>query len=443
MASATASHPITLIIDGPALISGLFLPAGGYWGIAGLGCGTGFFVKSGTNNDGIHNGPPNAAIPSNPGPPVPARGMNVTLSNFTLNGNQGNGFDGDSTTGDPRGVYASAWYFGINLMNLTNITIENLAVVNTPSFHIRLSNVGNVAVSGCVFRTLGVNHDGVHFDGPANDITISNCDFTMGDDAIALNCPEGYMGNISRVAVTNCTFKSFTLMRLYTINGSWDPYKFNIDTVTVSDCSGTLEITGFQIGQGSGSNPNSVTGVTISNCTLKAPSAVDVSANFGTVVLNNVTLTPYVDYWQAPGLAFVRSSPLYGAMTYVGSSLSLNNCAVSPGGNLNVPALILQNNSTIANLTFNGFATRAQELIDVLSGSLGQVVISALDSSHIGAPVSSGGFSSIGSVSGSGVLATGWQFPDTVMANEVPYISASSDSPSIKVGGVVEPYLGS
>jgi hypothetical protein len=71
MAGATADNPITLIIDGSALISGLFLPAAGHWSIAGLGCGTGFFVKKGTNNDGIHNGPPNAAIPFDPGPPAP------------------------------------------------------------------------------------------------------------------------------------------------------------------------------------------------------------------------------------------------------------------------------------------------------------------------------------------------------------------------------------
>ena len=51
MAGATVDNPITLVIDGSALISGLFLPAGGYWNIAGLGCGTGFFVKPGTNND--------------------------------------------------------------------------------------------------------------------------------------------------------------------------------------------------------------------------------------------------------------------------------------------------------------------------------------------------------------------------------------------------------
>src|SRR5580693_9833080 len=99
MAGATADHPITLIIDGSALISGLFLPAGGYWSIAGLGCGTGFFLTTGTNNDAIHNGPPNAAVPFDPGPPAPARGMKVSLSNFTVNGNQGDGRDGDSTSG--------------------------------------------------------------------------------------------------------------------------------------------------------------------------------------------------------------------------------------------------------------------------------------------------------------------------------------------------------
>jgi hypothetical protein len=218
MAGATAENPITLIIDGSALISGLFLPAGGYWSIAGLGCGTGFFVKTGTNNDGIHNGEPAAALATNPGPPAPSRGCNVSLSNFTLNGNQGNGGDGDSTSGSYQGTKVT-WYFGIDLINLNNITIQNVVVVNVPSFHIRLSNVGNVTVSGCVFKSKRLSTDGLHFDGPANDITISKCDFTTGDDSIALNCPEGYTGNISRVTVTDCTFNSLSLMRLYTTGG--------------------------------------------------------------------------------------------------------------------------------------------------------------------------------------------------------------------------------
>ena len=446
MAAASASNPITLIIDGSALVSGLFLPAGGHWVIAGLGCGTGFFIKSGTNNDGIHNGGPNAAIPSDPGPPAPPRGSSVSLSNFTLNGNQGNGHKGDSTTGMPQGS-TTGWYFGINLMNLNNITIDNVVVVNTPAYHIRLSNVGNVNISGCVLRSTGVNTDGLHFDGPANDIQISNCNFNMGDYAIALNCPEGYSGNISRVTVTNCQFNSLSLLRMESVSWDGGPL-FNIDTVNVSNCSGTFQYTGFLIGTNPVSNPNSVTGVTISDCNLTAPAALDVSANFGDVAFNNVTLVP-LNSRQPPGFAFVRTSALYNGMTYVGSNLSLNNCTIANKDDLPVAALILDNGSSIANLAFNGFAVQsgsgtsfptAPALLNIVSGSINGLVLNTLDCQCIGTPVSGSGFSSIGSVSGSGVLATGWEFPDAVMANNVPYLSANTGLPSIKVNGVVEPY---
>ncbi|MBB6145693.1 hypothetical protein HNQ77_003654 [Silvibacterium bohemicum] len=451
MAAATADNPITLIIDGSALISGLFLPAGGHWSIAGLGCGTGFFIKTGTNNDGIHNGAPNVAVPSDMGPPAPPRGMNVSLSNFTLNGNQGNGRNGDSTSGLNLGITNSVYYFGINLMNLDNIVIENIVMVNSPAYNFRFTNVGNVAVSGCVLWSFGLGTDGLHFDGPANDITISNCKFMTGDDSIALNCPEGYSGNISRVTVTNCTFNSWSLMRLYTV----DPVgRFTIDTVTVTNCNGTLTEGGFFIGQNNGSLPNSIASLTISDCNLTAPAVLAMGENFGVITVNNVTFTPsragIIWFIQQANetFGFLRPSPMNGNQTWVGSNLTLNNCKILRKSGADVSAIILENNSTIENLTFNGFSVedsgsypQASELLNIGSQSIGQLVLAALDSSNIKAPVAAGGFSKIGSVAGAGVLATGWEFPDAVMANEVPYISATTDSPSIKVNGVVEPYV--
>ena len=95
----------------------------------------------------------------------------------------------------------------------------------------------------------------------------------------------------------------------------------------------------------------------------------------------------------------------------------------------------------------NGFAVQQAgsyspipELLNIGSGSIGQLVLGSLSKTNITAPVSAGGFSSIGSVSGAGVLATGWEFPDAVIADGVPYISASTGLPSIKIGGVVESY---
>jgi len=455
MAEACVNHPITLIIDGSALISGLFLPAGGYWSIAGLGCGTGFFVKTGTNNDGIHNGPPNAAIPFDPGlldpvPPAPARGMNVSLSNFTVNGNQGNGFDGNSTTGMRLGSKL-ALYCSINLMNLDNISIENVVVVRSPAFHFRLSNVGHVEVSGCVMQSKGVGTDGLHFDGPANDITISNCNFSTGDDSIALNCPEGFSGNISRVKVTGCTFDSWTLMRLYTTLGGAN--RFIIDTVSVTNCSGVLAEAAFLIGTTVGSLPDSIASLTISDCSLAAPTILAIAENFGTITLEKVVFTPNPGkvLWSAPQwnqeCGFLRPSPMYGWVPFVGSSLAFDNCTINRSENFRAPASILANNSRIECLGFTGFEVKdlgaygvLPELLEIGQGSIGQVVFNSVSNNNILAPVSPGGFSSVGTVSGAGVLATGWEFPDAVMANDVPYISASTGLPSIKVNGVVEPY---
>jgi len=451
MAGASASNPITLIIDGSALISGLFLPAGGYWSIAGLGCCTGFFVKSGTNNDGIHNGGPNATVLDGLGPPPPARGSNVSLSNFTLNGNQGNGHSGDSTTGAYQGSSTNGWYFGINLMNLNNITIENVVVVNSPSYHFRFSNVGNVTVSGCVMKSIGLNTDGLHFDGPANDITISNCDFTMGDDAIALNCPEGHTGNISRVSVTNCTFNSWSLMRLYTHIGQSD--KYTIDTVSVSNSNGTLWEYAFPIGLSSGSRSNSVASLTISDCDLTAPTVLAMAENFGTIVLQNVRFTPSGNTvsWVPPQsnhvCALLRPSPYYPGVTVVGSRLSFQNCSIVRKENMNVAAVILQVGSDINSVEFDGFGVQdnyshVEELIDIEESAIGLLAINSLNSSNIEYPTQPGGFTSLSSVTGTGtgVLATGWEFPDAIMANNVPYISASTGQPSIKINGVVEPY---
>ena len=447
MAAATPANPITLIIDGSALISGLFLPSGGYWNIAGLGCGTGFFVKTGTDNDGIHNGP--TIVPNNPRPPAPPRGMNVSLKNFTLNGNQGNGHDGNSTSGIRQGS-ATAWYFGINLTNLENIAIENVVVVRTSSYHIRLSNVGHVTVSGCVMQSAGLSTDGLHFDGPANDITISNCDFKTGDDSIALNCPEGYTGNISRVTVSDCTFNSLSLMRLYTQNGY--PDKFVIDTVSLRNCSGFLSEAAFLIGLANGSLPNSVASLTVSDCTLTAPTILAMAENFGTITLSNVTFIPsqagvvWISPQASESSGFLRPSPLYGSETWVGLSLTFENCTIDRNGDMEVPASILANNSRIEYLAFKGFGVQdagfhppMPALIDLEQGSIGQLVIESLDSSNILAPVPEGGFLSVGSVSGAGVLATGWEFPDAVMADGVPYISESTGFPSIKINGIVQP----
>jgi hypothetical protein len=79
-------------------------------------------------------------------------------------------------------------------------------------------------------------------------------------------------------------------------------------------------------------------------------------------------------------------------------------------------------------------------LMVIESGSIGELILNAVSGSNFSAPVAPNGFSNIGLVAGAGVLASGWEFPDGVMADDVPYISSTSGMPSIKLNGVVEPY---
>jgi hypothetical protein len=194
--------------------------------------------------------------------------------------------------------------------------------------------------------------------------------------------------------------------------------------------------------------------LTISDCQLAAPTVLALAENFGTIALKNVTFIPSQSrvVWVSPQsnerCGFLRPSPLQGTVTCVGSSLTFENCSIRRRGTTEVPASILENNTRIDRLAFNGFVVQdtgvyaaMPELLTIGEGSIGQLVIESLSSNNIKAPVSDGGFSRITSVSGAGVLATGWEFPDNVMADGVPYISASTGLASTKTNGVVMPYL--
>jgi hypothetical protein len=174
--------------------------------------------------------------------------------------------------------------------------------------------------------------------------------------------------------------------------------------------------------------------------------------NYGSITLKNVTFHPVQNpIWSSlepnHNCAVVRPNPLWTAYPITGSSLSFENVTIQRQSNIPVNAVQLEQGQVIGSLTFNGFAvvnagsySRTPELISVNSASIGQLVLDSLDSHNFSDLLSGGGFSCVRRVSGTGVLATGLEFPDRVMANNVPYISATTDRPSIKVDGTVMPY---
>jgi hypothetical protein len=210
------------------------ITSGAETGVAVSAYGTGFFSAN-NSGDMISNGTTVsggncenvAAVPGS------LNGASYGISGVIFSGNGGN---------------QSNYCFGADFNNANNIVIENTVFYNIYKYGIKLDNVKQVGIDHVyiyatnVGPTAPINTDGVHIDGPASDITISNSYFHTGDDAIAINSSEGYCGPISRVTITNSTLDNArSALRVYN-NGAICANGLSplIDTVTISNYSGSV-----------------------------------------------------------------------------------------------------------------------------------------------------------------------------------------------------------
>jgi hypothetical protein len=452
LATASASNPIKLILDGMFLVDGLVISSNGYTTIEGTGAGSGITLIDNTPQDAIRIGAYTAAVGDSEGVynvAAPARtATNIVLRDFTINPNSLSGGGGQSNANANQPVSGAIAHstYGAILTSATNILVDNVNFLQSTTYALCLSNVGFAKVANCRFESTGTLHDGVHIDGPSEDIGIVNCDFATGDDAIALNAPEGFGGDISRVTITNCRFNgSLSIMRAY---ASLDPGHMpsnnvhKIRNVSLSNCTGTVNETAFVIGiQGGGysatSSVDQIQDFLIENCTFSAPLSLAIISNTaGSITFRGVNFVPLsaqpviavdlqVGELVLDGVAILRNPDGYSApsgLVYVGATLgrlSLLNCRV-----------VDEDGSSYAALPC---------LIQFSGGTVGALQLEAVDLTHVTALVSSGGFGSITALRGSGVMGTGAQVPDSVMDNNALYLSSdASGAPSIKLGGTAK-----
>jgi hypothetical protein len=167
--------------------------------------GTGFFLAAGSR-DMFSNGPWGSGTNCDVGAgAIAPRGANIQLLNIVMNGNAPNNSD---------------YCFGADFNNINGIVMRDVVFFNAAKYSVKMANVGNVVLDGDFYFSTsplaGTNTDGDHFEGPANDIIISNSHYKVSDDAIALNAFEGFCGPITRVEITNSTLdNSFNAVRAY------------------------------------------------------------------------------------------------------------------------------------------------------------------------------------------------------------------------------------
>ena len=439
LATASAANPIELVLDGATLTTGLLLN-GGYTTIEGIGPASGLFLKSASNSHAIRNHERMQGDPGFGHTAPPRSNFGISLRNFQINGNRGNGTSGNTDRGITYDNGTQTMLYGIDITHCNAIWLEDLILHDLTTYAVTLSNCAAVVCRNLrIITPRDRNCDGIHVNGPASDIQISNCYFQTGDDAIALNAPEAFGGPIKRVAVTSSIFDhSPTVIRVY--GCAYPPTSYPVSDVVVSNCTGVVENTPFMIGFQRNAPVDTIQSLQVANCTLGANFWATLNESCG--VLNFQSNT-----WDSPTQAgFFLWIPLRVTL----SSVTLANCRIYRSTRGNAAAFVLHaadaaRGSVIRKLSLEGFAIEDEVgqpfppipfLLDTSNVIVEELYIGSLDPANIAALVKPElNFRGIDRISGPGVLAAGFPIPDHVMADNTPYLSADSGKPSIKLLG--------
>ncbi len=326
LATATATNPVELILDGGfAIGKSLLIPAAGNVTIRGMGWGTGLFVLSGSNTNAISSAVFGTTDESywqvwgagvNTGLAGPSAltgqtGSNVAIRDLFINGNRGtyptgncNGTRDGTITGqtspaaNAQSPYPNLyWLTGIALAQLDNVLIDNVHVYDSPAYQTVFWACTHVRVNRCRLEAPGRqgSTDGVHINGGCSDVIIDGCTLAVGDDGVAFNIEEGNQVAGSDYKAVNLTFENCSSgVRVY---GSTATQTYR---VTIAHCTGTIASNLFLII--SGTTPGgTLTGlnhsITLSDIEVQfvnsAYGLVGLGADVGSLVLDNVrTIDP-------------------------------------------------------------------------------------------------------------------------------------------------------
>lgn len=246
---AAEGHPIHLVIDGAALVSGLNV-----YGNTTIEClqGAGLYLKDGAARALIRNAHRSRDA---------ILDQHITIRGCFLNGNRHRQpFRVRSLAGVDVPVHQESdrsWMSGLQFHGVSDLLLEDVTLWNIRTFGATIGNAHRVAI-----RNLTVDHgspsddvdldyanvDGVHFFGPARYITIDGMKLRTADDGLAFDAatddttlarndsgPYVGQGPITDVTVSNVIFMN-------SVQGfRFLSSKDRIDRVVISNVTGTIK----------------------------------------------------------------------------------------------------------------------------------------------------------------------------------------------------------
>lgn len=355
LATASATNPIHLILDGGTITTGLVISSNGYTWLQGIGpLASGIYVKSGSNADAIQNGIPYTLAGFAPTTAPPAQTGPVIISDFYINGNRGNGTTGNSNSGNPRGITGTYWYCNIALYGIQGLRISRMYIYDSPTYSIRLANCNNVKISfNDIYNpnaTAGPNNDCVHINAPAFNVSIVGNTFNnnTSDDGVAFNAPEGYPNS----SISNCEVVGNSYQTTLSAMRCYGNATNAVSQVVFSGNSVYTASVGFNLGVpgSSGTDDTAIRNINITgNSFYNVTSFIIFTSNAGTInVGNNILLM------GAGGLNILT----FGSAGITISNITISNMTVYRSTLSGSQSILLTNASltaTISKLTINGF----------------------------------------------------------------------------------------
>lgn len=228
-------QPVTIYWDGKYSVTGLKVHSNTTI-IVSQGCGA--ILRNNSNTSLLENS--NFSFKS------------YTTRNIAIYGGiwNGNGFNDQLNPAQEHDLPTQGWISTFKFFGVEGLVIRDATIYRPRTFTVHAAMVKNVQIENVkvdVGASAPINCDGFHFNGPAANITIKDCDIRAKDDHIAFNADdlldehasnkgkfhEGIYGDITNVTVENIRLGG-GLFGVRLLSG-----KSRIDNVVVRNIQGT------------------------------------------------------------------------------------------------------------------------------------------------------------------------------------------------------------
>ncbi len=231
---AAAGKSVHLIVDGPALVSGLNIHSN-----TTVECtaGGGFYLKDNSSRSLIRNAHRSAGA---------IQDEHIELSGCFLNGNRKHQPSADipGAAMDPslpsNREKDGTWMSGLQFLGVNYLTLKDITLWNIRAMASVIANASYVTVRNVLIDHGGgpgtdiieyVNTDGLNFGGPLRYVSVDGLKLRTGDDAMAFGTDKG---PIADVTVSNVVLMDVLFgIRLHSTGG-------RLDRIAISNVVGTV-----------------------------------------------------------------------------------------------------------------------------------------------------------------------------------------------------------